>query len=88
MRSDVMQGSRFGLCSEIAFSDGENFILIAVLQGGQFVTSQESRFQAAEVHIWDLPSCKEVDLVLLKDRVFGLRNVPIWAVPSCKGVDF
>ena len=42
-------------------------------------------FQTAKRKIRAVPFCKGVGLLMLRNRIFRLRNVQKWAVPSCKG---
>ena len=39
-----------------------------------------------KVHIWVVPLCYVVDLLIPKNRVFGLRNVQIWVMLFWKEV--
>ncbi len=54
----------------------------AVQQWGRLATSQKSRFQAAKRSVWAVPSSKKIDLLMLRNRVFMLRNVQIWVMDS------
>ena len=52
-----------------------SYVGSAVLQGGRFATAQDSIFQAIYGHIWVLSSCKGVNLLMLRNRVYWLSIV-------------
>ncbi len=45
---------------------------------------QEICLRLGNVHIWLVPSCYIVDLLILRNRVFRLRNIQICVVLSWK----
>ena len=47
----------------------------------------QPHFHAGNVHIWVVPSCQVVDLLILRNRIFRQRIVQICVMPSCKGVN-
>ena len=47
-----------------------------------------SVFKLQTPQIWDVPTCKCVYLLNVRNGIFRLRNVQIRATPSCKRVDF
>ncbi len=50
----------------------------AVLKGLRYAYTQESFLMLGNVHIWVVPPCNVVELLILKNRFFRLRNVQIW----------
>ena len=58
------------------------------LQVGLLANCQEWRIVAAKRQIRGVPSCKGVDLLLFRNRVFSVRIFEIWAVLSSNEVDF
>ena len=60
---------------------------IMVLENGPPADIQEFYFQAANVRKWTVPTCKGVDLLMLRNRVCRVRIVEIWAVLSRKEID-
>ena len=74
---------RFGDIQELRFKPEKRSDMdSAELQGDLFPDCQEWYFQAAKVQIRAVPSCKWVDLLIRRNRVFRVRNVEIWAVLS------
>ena len=62
-------------------------MVCAELQGDLFVDCQEWYFQGAKLKDKSTISCKRVDLLMLRNSVFRVRNVEIWAVLSSNEVD-
>ena len=58
-----------------------------VLQGGRFATEQESRFQAAKRLDMRSASFKKFGLLMLRNRVYRMRNADIWAELSSNEFD-
>ena len=65
----------------------------AVLRGGRFADVLDF-FKLLNVQIWDVPNFKGVNFLIIKNRVFRLRNIQIWlwnvpilAVQFCKGIE-
>ena len=58
------------------------------LQGGLFADCQELYLRLRKFQIRTVPSCKKVDLILLRISVFRARNIEIWAVMSSNEDDF
>ena len=68
------------------FADNNEFCFQAVkrsdmncaeLQGGLFADCQEWNFRLRNVQIREVPSCKKVDLLMLRNSVFRVRKVEI-----------
>ena len=53
-----------------------------IMQEGRFADAQESRFQTRNVQKCANLFRKWVDLLMLRKRVFKLRNFQIWALQS------
>ncbi len=54
----------------------------AALICGRFAEAQESRIQAANRSKMGSAAQPVFNLLMLRNRLFSLRNVRIWAVPS------
>ena len=54
----------------------------AIQRMGRIANAQESSFQGAKRSNKAVQSSNEVDLLMLRNRIFSLRNVQIWAVPT------
>ena len=57
-------------------------MITTVMKGLRLDDTEESFFELGKGHIRVLPLCYIVDLLILKNRVFRLRNVQIWVVLS------
>ena len=54
-----------------------SYISSGILQWGRHPAAQESSFQQRTVKIWLVPTCKGVNFLILKNRVFRLLNVHV-----------
>ena len=57
-----------------------------VIEGLRFADTQELCFEAWKRRILVVSPCYVVDILILRNRVFRLRNVQIWEVLSWKVV--
>ena len=88
MSCAVLLGGRFADVQEFCLQPAERpHMVSAELQGGLLADCQECRTATAKRSIREVPSCKRVDLEMLRNRVFRLRKVEICAVQSSKEVD-
>ena len=87
MACAVLLGGRFADNQELRFSTAERRYWLCGTARGLIADCQEWRFKLWKGQIWAVLSYKGVYFLMLRNRVFRLRNVLIWAVPSCKKVD-
>ena len=76
MGSAILQEGRFNDAQESRFKAANRSNMgNAVLQEERLATAQESRFQAAKRSDMRSASCKKVDLLMFRNRVFRMRKL-------------
>ncbi len=81
--SALLEGSRFADIHEFSFQAAKRSDMDCFeLQGRLFADRQEWHFQVRKVQIRTIPSCNRVDLFMLRNMVFTVRNEEIWEVLS------
>ena len=76
--------SRFADVQELRFHGAKSWNMgSAVQQWVWFADAQESRIQFWNFQILKVPTLKNFDFLMLRNRIFRLGNVHIWAVPNC-----
>ena len=84
----ILLVDRFDDIQELRFQTAKHSDMsCAELQGGLFADAQESRFQGAKRTNIGRVSSNEVDLLMLKNLVFRVRNFQKCAMLSFKGGD-
>ena len=75
MGSAVQQGGRFSDTQELRFQASKcSYMVSAVLQGGRFVDIMNCVFRLRKVQILAVPPWRDFSLMMLRNRVFWLRN--------------
>ena len=81
----VMKGVRFADTQESCFEAWKRSHMgCAALQFGRYADAQESRIQAANRSNMGSAAPPVYNLLMLRNRLFGLRNIQIWAVTKWK----